>query len=833
MSKTRLRLITIATLAGLMILSLCLAIAALPFARNFAGAVTYSPDSIFSAGSDGGVEASSAEGEGPAYLRLTFADNASGKAENFYRRNLALKWFEAAEAPADPSSEEVLRANPGKAVYFSMTFAFEDLSFSSFEMLFTSAEESVTKEGTSTNALYFTYDGALNVRVLDSSFDREEDKESDVAVGAEIAYTAGTDLTLTFGEGEQAGEFSVALHVGEAVYALAPFTNIGGNYIEYRSASATTPQTPITFTAKFAQSDTTDKKASVLVKSLNGQSLELKDGKVEDTAYPVLVLDKEIYGFRLGRRFSLSYTVVDVCDDTPSTPTRQYYMLKTEEVDGKTIWHKPTDSDYKSINNNNFLMPTSEDEEVAFVSLRFGLRDDTHTTDQKVYLTWYAADVTREDEPVVEKKGDADYTAATSYRCNVCGTEITVSDYETAQSAESYTCKGKLADGTACTGTLESYEAVTGNYFDYIRVDLSSEGPAYLHINALAEDKINERTADAEEAFNGYQQLVDAAAEKVSAGDGAYFYLPTLRNLIASKYADYRDLSFSIFYYKPGTTAGGSASSATSLSYNALRIEVDEWGEYRFRVTAQEKSSGNAMKYYDEDGNLVSLTSSNVWDIEEIPEFTFYIDYDGPSIEEAGEQDRGYRDRSYTVTRFDIIALDGYESEYELYRLDTEAIPENEQRTFEYKDLVNDLETWTARFEEWDVLRKINVYNADVAGDDDELERNPDNAYHWDPDSSLSFTPQASGYYFVKVTVKDAYLAGTTESAYQVISIGNPTDVIEGRSPWLENNRVSIILFSIAGVLLVALLVIAVAFPSEKKVEEVDLEKLKGKKQRK
>ena len=124
----------------------------------------------------------------------------------------------------------------------------------------------------------------------------------------------------------------------------------------------------------------------------------------------------------------------------------------------------------------------------------------------------------------------------------------------------------------------------------------------------------------------------------------------------------------------------------------------------------------------------------------------------------------------------------------------------------------------------------INVYNDDVTEDDEEWE-DTDNDYAWDPESSLSFTPQESGIYFVGLTVTEQ--TGATVSSYMAIEVRNPVDIIPGVSQWLQNNTVSVVLFSISAVLAVIIIVLFVVKPSDKTVEEVDLEKLKGRKTKK
>ncbi len=913
MSKMKHRLITFAILALLFVLTLSLAIGSLSIPRASVSAATYAPTSVFSAGTGGEVgsdrpEGTTEEDEGEYYVQFSFRNE--GKVH--YRRDLALRWFEAAEADQAESAqeEEAVRANPGQEKFFSMTFAFaptavethtegsgdnavtyktcpvcgfgggdgehlamdaatctqcgynfaDVMQFKTLEIAFESTEENITKDGITTNILYLEYtDGKLYAAVKDASFDSEKD-ELAASDKTEIAYTAGDDLTLSLGAaaaGSAVGEFAVTLATGEQSYALANFTNIGGNYLEYRSSAATTPQIPMTFTVTLPEA-TEGKNApeqAILMRSLNGQSLKVQnsDGRIEDDAKPVLVLDEAVYSFRLGQRFSLTYEAIDVCDDSVSV-TRSYYMLKKdtkgEGEEAKEVWHKPdetTDNDYKTLTTSTFFMPTSEDmtldedgKPYAYVSIRFKLDDGTHD-DYYVYLTWYAA-----NDNVVERLGDEGETVSEGFKCGKCDHVMTKEEYEAATAeGATFKCPGKEettdAEGNTtevdCTATKDDYtELFSDNYFDYIKVDLEAKGPTYVGLKAQEAEEETQKNANVSTwtenaegltAVEQYQKALDEAAKGLSAGDGAYLYLPSLRGLISSDYADYRNLRFSIYYYKPGTAAGGSASSATSLRYNNLRIEVDEVGDYRFRILAQDASS-NAMQYYDEDGELVTLSSSNIWEIDGIPEFKFFIDYDGPTIEDMEEQTEGYRDRSYSISSFDVVALEGYETEYTLYYFNSEHLGEHAAPT--YSELV-EAAKGKSTLEKWieDCLEEIYVYNPDVTEDDAEWD-DTDNAYNWNPDSSLSFVPQKTGFYFVKLDVTDDYLVNTTTTAYQVINIRNPIVQIPGKTPWLTNNIVAIVLFSISALLGIAIIVLCVVKPADQTVEEVDLDSLKGKK---
>ena len=62
-----------------------------------------------------------------------------------------------------------------------------------------------------------------------------------------------------------------------------------------------------------------------------------------------------------------------------------------------------------------------------------------------------------------------------------------------------------------------------------------------------------------------------------------------------------------------------------------------------------------------------------------------------------------------------------------------------------------------------------------------------------------------------------------------VISIEQKNDVLPGESDWLKNNIASVILFSIAGVMLILIIVLLLIKPSDETLEDVD-DKAKEKK---
>ena len=802
MNKVKVRFITILSLCAALLVSLAFGAWAAFAGRIGADAeitgVDYAPTSVFASGTGGDVGAS--EGT-DSYVQFTFTDGGN----TYFRRDLAYKWFTAA-----PAETQSTLANPGVANYLSMEFAFASADFELYTIGFESTEENVSKEGKSVNSLLFrptaAAEGGLEVAVRSASQQDTDPEELSWTTIAENATDALGDIRIDFAESAAGvGNFDVRISVNGEQKTTGTFTNIGGNYAEYRSSSSSTPNTPITFTMELAE-DSEANEAQVLMKSLNGQSFQLTDGLVKDNTAPVLAVNEDVYAFRLGQRYNFTaYEAIDVCDDSVSV-TRSYYMAKQNDDGTYDVPDESAtgdDSSYESLTTSTFFMPTASTPDelgTEYVSIRFNLddgrgRDDADRVNEYVYLSWYAADTT-EDGGIV---------------------------------------------ATLPTQDGEGDETVRRPDFIVVTPD-EQEGPYFTGVKA--DTDAGENVYEDKEAFNdaadAYQEAVNDAAAAATAGSGAYLYLPSLRGLIGSNYADYRDLSFTIFYWHESQEVGSSPSSESSLSYNNLRFEVDQEGTYTFRIIAED-SAGNEMYLYNTDGTLVALSSSTIgydsngedFQISEdyLPVFTATIGYNGASIEDPGSQDYGYRDRSYSVEDFEVIALEGYASDYSLYYFDTSRLAEG-QTAPTYSECVENAQAlfFAENAPYANCIVPINVYNDDVTEDDEEWE-DTDNDYAWDPESSLSFTPQESGIYFVGLTVTEQ--TGATVSSYMAIEVRNPVDIIPGVSQWLQNNTVSVVLFSISAVLAVIIIVLFVVKPSDKTVEEVDLEKLKGKKNKK
>lgn len=774
MNKVKVRKITFLALVALFVLTLSLAIGSLMPVRAWASGSDNNP---FNTSTIMGYKE---EGADTGYLALTLESDTDTKE---YQRKLALKWYEGlAEDEAAPEGDT--RNNPGKAAYFSMTFSLPALNFKTLTFTFSGTEENVSKEALSVNDLVFEKSGeGLVAYVVDASMQAEKEKDGfEFPAEDKHAVTAGEDgyAIRIDEEGCAAGEFN--LYVGET--NVGKLTNIGVNYLDY-SSSTSAKKKPFVIKAELEEG----KKQKILVKQISGQTFDLTGGtdgtadedglipvtggKITDNAPAVLVLNQKVYGFTLGQRFDLTYEVIDVCDNSVSAD-RSYYMLAYDENGAPVAPDEESSDDYKTLNTSTYFLPKdsaeSAGEEEQFVSIRFALTDNKGKGDF-IYLSWYAAMDADSEKPA-----------------------------------------------------LSSPE---GQGVDYIRVrkpdEISTPEYSVFKADAEAQDNI---LNDPDGKIADYQAKVTELAENLSAGDGAYFYLPSLRELVTSGYADYTDLRFSIYYYKPGQAEGATASSQTNLRYNNLKFEVDKVGVYRFRVLILDKSS-NAMELWY-DGKLTTVSSSNIWAIEHFPEFSFEVGYNGLTIEDAGEQTQGNTGSSYSVKDFTIVSLGDLDKTYSLYHVDMDKV----EGDVDYSDFVEMLDAdYFDKLDAAGALREIKVFNDEIDEDDEEKWKEADNDYHWTPGTTPgSFVPMEKGIYIVKLTVADPNRAGAIDNAYLAINVKNSTDITPGQIDWLQNNIVSVILFAIAAVLAVFILVLFFVKPPEKDIEDIDLDKLKGKK---
>lgn len=482
------------------------------------------------------------------------------------------------------------------------------------------------------------------------------------------------------------------------------------------------------------------------IRSLNGQSFLLDENdKVEDDVAPVLVINSEIKQLVLGEEIDLDYVAIDVCSSSVTT-TRYYLVDGMPVMDGDTEVAAAFDEDGKLVGYND-------------------LESDKRFNE----------------------------------------TDFPANSFDGGKLSIAF----RLTDGNTNSGYY-FIEWYAGGELNMVNPNSVDSTPQMSFVSVAEQGsgyQLTENTANIE----AYQGAVTQASLKdgksIQVGSGAYYYIPSLKEYITDSSCGYTDMSFTV-YYRTNT----SDTQTVSGSYDDLRIPVNTEGDYAFRVVPTNKAGKVMIGYVEQaDGSYLpeEISSSNVWDVKNLVTFNFSVRYYGASIEEPEEAETGYRDVTYTVNSFEIVALTGYKTEYKLFLFEANSgvsvTSISQIREAEQADGTNTLGTW----------KEIAVYDSSLD------EEEGDNAYNWNPTSSLSFVPQQMGYYKVEVTVDDQ--SGITQnedgsypSAYQIIGITAEAVVIPGTTYWLQNNILSVVFLGIGVLCLIGIVVLLVIKPKDK-----------------
>ena len=746
-------------------------------------------------------------------LTFTKKENSAVK----LNRDLALKWFDETGAPQ----------------YASLKFAFADMNFSEVSIVIKTTPFVATESGVAENVIKFTNaSGVVSVQVNDGA-------------PTEIAMT-NNEVAVSLGAGVNDGEFAVTVNEVSA----GNFINVGANYAA-KGDSLAFKATPT--------ADTT----SISLHEINGQSFEIAEsGKIADNAKPVLVIDEEIKGLLLGTKFDLTYKAIDVAKDSVTVVDKFYQ-------------YNPADTE---IVENDINVTSSTSTSTYFV-------DTVYYIDKNGNATKDAKD------------GDGNANTATSvYKEN--NEEYVSITYElsdgTYTSGKDNAPKYELAWYTD-NAYVASKEVVAGEPKDYIILNRNDVGPKYIHIEPIApsnpeeegKNKVNDEMAfeNARKVFvegievdknqNGQIEKdeiivkgLNHLAGEIYAGTGATLTVPAMNQMIVDPNNDYKTLRFTVSYKTPTSSSPSTSSTSNKLAKD-LKIPTTSEGTYEFKIFAVD-AIGNAMKYYL-DGELVEVTSSNVWDIEEIPAFKFTVANKGLGIPMSENDstsdvlDKKNLNDSYTMTAVKVYGASKQGSSYALYKVDeslwknSDALDDvfakikyhyepddkkNESNDLneKVKEILSDEAYKDKPISEVDYLTvykdayvqliagllekdvadveagftKINEYDSRLDADEG------DNVYNWNA-SSRRFTCYEEGLYVIVADYWDTELVSDRVAAYQLVQVRNDTlDEIGGESNWWKNNWVSVMLFSIAGVLGIAIIVLIFVKPSDEKLEDVD-----------
>lgn len=845
MKKSNKKLLTLILASALCATSFGVGLATLPSlsaeetTTNTTAVKSFTPTEIFYAngGTIGVAKIESSDQK--ETVKFSFdTENETTEQSISFNRNLALKWYDNAEAK-----------------YLTLEFALADMNFKEISFKFQSESSMAANDGVAENTVKFVKKSENTVDVFVYNGEAENKKTENVSV------TVGVALKLSLTQGAEVDQYDVKLGDDE----IGTFTNIGVEYAEYVEKK----MIPLTISAikeAATQEETTEETdiTSIYMISLNGQAfnnVEEVGGKkkVLDTTPPVLVVTEDIEdAFLLGTSFSFGYKTIDVLPTSidekktyyqynPADEKANYKAVISSPYFMDTVYYVGADGEaYKTAEDAGEGYKTTsvfKEEKAEYVSYKMTLADGTYkvgdeTNPAKEYeLAWYVGD-------------KAKYSIDRNY-------EVTSKDENGVETTTTETEK--------ISYVIFNREQ-SGPQYKYIVLDKDKKRNLYVKKDAPTEttDKYEESELkdwlEGDGANSGYQDLLDAvaASETTKAGSNSYIYLPHFRDFITDTNG-YSNMKFTISYKTPSSD---TAKSSPNLSSGDLKIATTEEGLYEFKIFAVDKA-GNAMKYYV-DGELEEVTTANVWEIEEIPSFTFEVQNRGLSIKKENASDR--RDTeligdTYKFSDATVIGASAKKSAYALYKVDfnkynagkssTEYIKSSDLTAISYATINDKIKNQIPADGDYFALyirvcaeliapagateetieliescfERIEEYNSKITESDAEWEAY--NKYEWNP-SNKSFKVY-EGDYLVVADYWESELKHQRAMAYTLVTADSERVSTPGESNWLKNNVVSVVLFSIAGVMLVMIIVLLLIKPSDEKLEEVEENDAKAK----
>ncbi|MGN1104321.1 MAG: hypothetical protein ACI4QI_05535, partial [Candidatus Coproplasma sp.] len=700
-----------------------------------------------------------------------------------------------------------------------------------FVIRFQSQQYVLTEDKISENYLVFTpaeEEDKLNLSVV-------QKLEDDTVLTPVAQYAKDEHIKIVFGEFND-GEYPLIIN-GDTV---ASFKNVYEPFATYVS-SGDTAVTPLTFSATFAEGQQ-DNTADMVLYDINGQSFELtstkEDGNgniyyettITDNAAPVMCFTQTPSYLIDGDAIGFNYKVIDVIG-TSTRATAYYYVLSGDQyadadfdydkydysgegdnADDNPFIEITSASSIRIIRDENTFIPSSmlEDNVFGLVKIYYKIADrsGSNAVSDYIFVDWYAKDEAVVD--IADVKGSG-----------VSSKFLKLIDESDHKPGLTYAQESNL---TATETTAEETDPVLYAYKQSVK-----------QFQEAYQKKIDEAIAALEDG-------------KLYAGTDSKFYLPSFDNLtdeagnpITFDLADtddylYKgDYKYSIYYMAK------TSSSSTSLASNALAISLSEADvNYRFTIFITD-SFGNDMRYPTKvDGEIVweSISTNDVWNedfAELLPFFEFHVSYKEATATPPETLSIAYVNTSYSGVSFSIKGVSGtYTASYNLYVVDRDGLNDalgGDALTYEsFKDKVGELFDNPEYRKYFTTVKPV----SNLLETDENYEMFKD--LNWNA-TSVSFTPRSvEDFYVVRLTLEDNN-SKQTEYQYAVVSASVETTSLKGESDWVEKNLVSIILFSVAGVFLIALVVLLIVKPKDKvdidQVYAEEVEKEKGKKSKK
>lgn len=735
-----------------------------------------------------------------------------------YRQNLAYSW----------------RTSDADAVTFSMEIGFANTDFERYVIKFQSQQYLLSEDKVTENFIVFTPDTVGNTLEMSVVQELEDDTELNNPVAS---FAKGEHIKISFGEFND-GEYP--LHINDGAKAVASFKNVYEPFATYVS-SGDKAVTPLTFSATFVEGQN-DNTANMVLYDINGQSFELKNSsKAEDgtTVYeteivdntaPVICFTKTPSYLIDGDSINLNYKVIDVIG-TSTRATAYYYILTGEQYAATDFNYNKHDysGEGESADDNPFIEISSgssiriirdektfipkdmiNDNVYGLVKLYYKIADRSGSTAQSdiVFVDWYAKDDAVVDIKDIKGSGDSSKF-------------LKLIDDE-HKPGLTYAQKDDLLATGSGDPVLEAYKQSVKEFQSAYQKKINAA------IEALRDEDGN-------------------VVGKLFAGTDSKFYLPSFENLTnelgesidfdladTDEYFTDRDYKYSI-YYKAKTS-----SSATSLDANALSISLSEADvNYRFTLFITD-TFGNDMRYPTlVDGEIVweTISKDDVWDedfAELLPYFEFHVSYKEATATPPETLSVAYVNTSYSGVSFSIKGVSGtYSTKYDLYVVDKNALNQQLGETLDY-------ETFKGRIEELFTQSQTRKFFTTVKPVSSLLETDENyelfKDLNWNA-TSITFTPRSvEDFYVVRLKLEDNNSKQTVYK-YTAVAASVETTSLKGESDWVENNLVSVILFSVAGLFLVALVVLLVVKPKDKgdidAVYAEEIEKKNAKKDKK
>jgi hypothetical protein len=131
------------------------------------------------------------------------------------------------------------------------------------------------------------------------------------------------------------------------------------------------------------------------------------------------------------------------------------------------------------------------------------------------------------------------------------------------------------------------------------------------------------------------------------------------------------------------------------------------------------------------------------------------------------------------------------------------------------------------------IFKEVAAYDDRITEDMTSAWDESDNEYNWKPDSR-SFTAATDDLYLIMADYWDSDMKYVDHvPAFKLVEVESAKDIIKGETEWLKNNIISVVLFAIAGVMLILIIILLLIKPSDETLEDVDLKALDKKAEKK